>query len=147
MARQEVDVLQGTLDMLVLKALTWGRMHGYSILAWLRQATDGELRIEDAALYPGPPPYAPAQNAHPGTHARVFDPRLASTSHGWRAPDRGCRAVPRAPPHGGTRAHRGGVGALGKQPEGEVLSADGSRAPRAARRVGELDAIRIGDRQ
>jgi len=52
MARQEVDVLQGTLDMLVLKALTWGRMHGYSILAWLRQATDGELRIEDAALYP-----------------------------------------------------------------------------------------------
>ena len=34
MARQEVDVLQGTLDMLVLKALTWGRMHGYSILAW-----------------------------------------------------------------------------------------------------------------
>ena len=52
MARQEVDVLQGTLDMLVLKALTWGRMHGYSILAWLRQTTDGELRIEDAALYP-----------------------------------------------------------------------------------------------
>jgi transcriptional regulator len=52
MPRQEVDVLQGTLDMLVLKALTWDRMHGYSILAWLRQRTDGELRIEDAALYP-----------------------------------------------------------------------------------------------
>ena len=52
MAREEVDVLQGTLDMLVLKALTWGRMHGYSILAWLRQTTDGALRIEDAALYP-----------------------------------------------------------------------------------------------
>jgi PadR family transcriptional regulator, regulatory protein PadR len=52
MPRAEVDVLQGTLDMLVLKALTWGQMHGYSILAWLRQATDGELRIEDAALYP-----------------------------------------------------------------------------------------------
>jgi len=47
-----VDVLQGTLDMLVLKALTWGPMHGYSILGWLRQTTDGELRIEDAALYP-----------------------------------------------------------------------------------------------
>jgi transcriptional regulator len=52
MPRQEVDVLQGTLDMLVLKALTWGRMHGYSILGWLRQTTDGELHIEDAALYP-----------------------------------------------------------------------------------------------
>lgn len=52
MPRAEVDVLQGTLDMLVLKALTWGRMHGYSILGWLRQTTDGELHIEDAALYP-----------------------------------------------------------------------------------------------
>ena len=53
MAAGEVDVLQGTLDMLVLKALTWGGpMHGYNILGWLRQTTDGELRIEDAALYP-----------------------------------------------------------------------------------------------
>src|SRR5215216_4807662 len=52
MPRPGVDVLQGTLDMLVLKALAWGQMHGYSILAWLRRATDGELRIEDAALYP-----------------------------------------------------------------------------------------------
>ena len=38
--------------MLVLKALTWGPMHGYNILGWLRQTTDGALRIEDAALYP-----------------------------------------------------------------------------------------------
>ena len=52
MPRQEVDVMQGTLDMLVLKALTWGQLHGYAILAWLRQTTDGELRLEDAALYP-----------------------------------------------------------------------------------------------
>ncbi len=52
MAAGEVDVLQGTLDMLVLKALTWGPMHGYNILGWLRQTTDGALRIEDAALYP-----------------------------------------------------------------------------------------------
>jgi PadR family transcriptional regulator, regulatory protein PadR len=48
----EVEVRQGTLDMLVLKALTWGPMHGYSVLGWLRHTTDGELRIEDAALYP-----------------------------------------------------------------------------------------------
>ena len=52
MARDEVDILQGTLDMLVLKTLSWGPMHGYAILAWLRRVTDGELRIEDAALYP-----------------------------------------------------------------------------------------------
>ena len=47
-----MDVLQGTLDLMVLKALTAGPRHGYSIMAWLRAATDGELRIEDAALYP-----------------------------------------------------------------------------------------------
>lgn len=48
----ELDVLQGTLDLLVLKALRSGPMHGYNVLAWLRRATDAELRIEDAALYP-----------------------------------------------------------------------------------------------
>ena len=52
MARDEMDVRQGTVDLLVLKSLTWGPMHGYAILAGLRRATDGELRIEDAALYP-----------------------------------------------------------------------------------------------
>ena len=52
MATDEVDVLQGTLDLLVLKALSWQTMHGYNILDWLRRATDAELRIEDAALYP-----------------------------------------------------------------------------------------------
>jgi transcriptional regulator len=52
MAAQEVEVLQGTLDLLVLKALSWEPMHGYNILDWLRRATQNELRIEDAALYP-----------------------------------------------------------------------------------------------
>ena len=52
MGAQEVDVLQGTLDLLVLKALSWNPMHGYNILDWLRRATQNELRIEDAALYP-----------------------------------------------------------------------------------------------
>jgi transcriptional regulator len=51
-ARTEVDILQGTLDLLVLKALSWDAMHGYNILDWLRRATQGELRLEDAALYP-----------------------------------------------------------------------------------------------
>ena len=52
MAHGDVDILQGTLDLLVLKALSWDAMHGYNILDWLRRATSGELRIEDAALYP-----------------------------------------------------------------------------------------------
>ena len=49
---EPLDVLQGTLDLLVLKTLAGGSMHGYSVLAWLRERTDGELRVEDAALYP-----------------------------------------------------------------------------------------------
>jgi transcriptional regulator len=47
-----LDVLQGTLDLLVMRALSGARMHGYNILDWLRRATAGELHIEDAALYP-----------------------------------------------------------------------------------------------
>jgi PadR family transcriptional regulator, regulatory protein PadR len=49
---RELDVLQGTLDLLVLKALTWGPRHGYAIMGWLRDATGDQLRLEDAALYP-----------------------------------------------------------------------------------------------
>jgi transcriptional regulator len=52
MPADELDVLQGTLDLLVLRALRTAPMHGYNILDWLKRTTDGELRIEDAALYP-----------------------------------------------------------------------------------------------
>ena len=52
MAVDEMELVQGTLDLLVLKALTSGPKHGYGVLAWLRGTTDGELRLEDAALYP-----------------------------------------------------------------------------------------------
>jgi transcriptional regulator len=52
MPGEELDVLQGTLDLLVLRALSTARMHGYNILDWLRRATSQQLRIEDAALYP-----------------------------------------------------------------------------------------------
>ncbi len=52
MPANDMDVLQGTLDLLVLKALTWRPMHGYDILDWLRRTTAQQLRIEDAALYP-----------------------------------------------------------------------------------------------
>jgi PadR family transcriptional regulator PadR len=48
----DIEVRQGTLDLLVLKALSRGSMHGYDILEWLRRATGDQLRLEDAALYP-----------------------------------------------------------------------------------------------
>lgn len=51
MAREASDLLHGTLDVLVLKTLTWGAMHGYSIAEWIEQHGGGELVIVDAALY------------------------------------------------------------------------------------------------
>ena len=51
MARETNDLLHGTLDLLVLKTLSWGPMHGYGITKWIEQATKGELEILDSALY------------------------------------------------------------------------------------------------
>jgi transcriptional regulator len=51
MANQPLDLLQGTLDVLVLRALSWGRMHGYAVSRWIHERTDGVLEIEDAPLY------------------------------------------------------------------------------------------------
>ena len=49
---QSVDLLQGTLEFLVLKTLSWGPMHGFAIARWIRKATDDALEIEEGALYP-----------------------------------------------------------------------------------------------
>ena len=51
MAAPTLPLLQGTLDVLVLKALTSGPRHGYAVAAWIRQTTDGALDIEEGALY------------------------------------------------------------------------------------------------
>jgi|SRR5215218_1676707 len=48
----KVDLLQGTLDMLILKALTRSPMHGYAIVRWIQQITDDVLRVEEGSLYP-----------------------------------------------------------------------------------------------
>jgi transcriptional regulator len=47
-----VDLLQGTLDMLILKALTAGPMHGYGVARWLERTTGATLRVEEGSLYP-----------------------------------------------------------------------------------------------
>jgi len=46
-----MPVLKGNLDMLVLKALSWGEMHGFEILEWLEQRSGGRLDIDDSAIY------------------------------------------------------------------------------------------------
>lgn len=49
--RDANDLLHGTLDVLVLKTLSWAPMHGYSIAKWIEERTRDELTIVDAALY------------------------------------------------------------------------------------------------
>ncbi|MEP7382756.1 MAG: PadR family transcriptional regulator [Gemmatimonadota bacterium] len=51
MASPELDLLQGTLDVLVLRALSWGAMHGYAVARFIREGSDGSFRILDGALY------------------------------------------------------------------------------------------------
>jgi PadR family transcriptional regulator PadR len=47
----DLDLLQGTLDLLILKTLAWSPMHGYGIAQWIRERTRDDLQIEDGALY------------------------------------------------------------------------------------------------
>src|SRR3989441_13052980 len=46
------DLLQGTLDMLILKSLARGQKHGYAVAEWIHQTSDDVLRVEEGALYP-----------------------------------------------------------------------------------------------
>ena len=46
------DRLRGTLDILILKTLTWGPRHGYAIARWLEETTGESLTIEEGSLYP-----------------------------------------------------------------------------------------------
>ena len=49
---RQVDLLQGTLDVLILKTLTWGPAHGYAIARWIEQITGEVLRVGEGSLYP-----------------------------------------------------------------------------------------------
>jgi PadR family transcriptional regulator PadR len=51
MTTSELDLLQGTLDLLVLKALSWGPNHGYGIARFIREGSSQSFRILDGALY------------------------------------------------------------------------------------------------
>ena len=52
MPSEPLDLLQGTVDVLVLQTLVWGPMHGYAVARWLQQVTDDVLRVEEGTLYP-----------------------------------------------------------------------------------------------
>ena len=48
---QRMPLVRGTLDVLVLRALNWGSMHGFEITTWLEDQSSGKLGVEDGALY------------------------------------------------------------------------------------------------
>jgi PadR family transcriptional regulator PadR len=46
------DILRGTLDLLILRALSWGPAHGYAVARWIEQATADVLAVGEGTLYP-----------------------------------------------------------------------------------------------
>ena len=52
MADAESDLLRSSLDLLILKALSWGPMHGYGVSEWIENATSTVLLVEEGTLYP-----------------------------------------------------------------------------------------------
>ena len=74
--RSNLKLIQGTLDLLILKTLTRGPEHGYGVSAWIRERTGGDFGIEDASLY---------QALHRLEHRRLIDSE-------WRPSDNNRRA-------------------------------------------------------
>jgi transcriptional regulator len=52
MSDAESDLLRSSLDLLILKSLTWGPMHGYAIAEWIEEASKTVLLLEEGTLYP-----------------------------------------------------------------------------------------------
>ena len=52
MSTPKIEMVKGTLDILILKSLSWGPMHGYAVTRWIRETTDDALQVEEGALYP-----------------------------------------------------------------------------------------------
>jgi transcriptional regulator len=52
MPKHPLDLLQGTLDLLILKTLSWGPAHGYAMARWIEQLTGDVLQVGEGSLYP-----------------------------------------------------------------------------------------------
>lgn len=51
MLNPDGGLVRGTLDVLILKALSWGPRHGYAVAEWIRSVTDDQLLVEEGPLY------------------------------------------------------------------------------------------------
>lgn len=52
MPHTDLDLLRGTFDLILLRTLGWGPMHGLGILRWIESTTNAGLQIEEGSLYP-----------------------------------------------------------------------------------------------
>ncbi len=52
MTNRDIDLIQGTLNVLILHALSFGPANGYAVAQWVRDTTASEIEIEEGALYP-----------------------------------------------------------------------------------------------
>jgi PadR family transcriptional regulator len=52
MSDDRLSILKGAMDVLILKALSWGPMHGYGVSYWIRQITDDAFDLQEGVLYP-----------------------------------------------------------------------------------------------
>jgi transcriptional regulator len=75
-ARRDSRLIQGTVDLLILKALTRGPLHGYAVSAFIRERTNGELGLDDAALY---------QALHRLEHRRLIESEWGLSDNNRRA--------------------------------------------------------------
>ena len=98
MARDAMDLLQGTLDVLILRTLAWGPMHGYAVSRWIRERTDGTLDDRGRTAVQGT---APAREA-----ARCVRAEWGLSENNRRARFYRLTAA-RAPAAAGARRRRG----------------------------------------
>jgi PadR family transcriptional regulator PadR len=52
MSQPSPEILRGTMDLLILKALSWGPSHGYAVARWIEHATNDALAVGEGTLYP-----------------------------------------------------------------------------------------------
>lgn len=52
MSGTDLELIRGTFDLILLKTLSWGPMHGLGVFRWIEQQTNGQLQVEEGALYP-----------------------------------------------------------------------------------------------
>jgi PadR family transcriptional regulator PadR len=71
-----LDILQGTLEFLILRTVAWGPQHGFGIAKWIRTVTEDKLQIDDGALYPA---------LHRMEHKKLISAEWGITESGRRA--------------------------------------------------------------